>query len=855
MKKQNNYLYSTSYYEESFNYKKFLKQFILRSEFIGFGILTPFYAILGFFVLEIPPKSSHIFFLTALFTAFLVVIYVVISTSKYLKPIKKFINSIYNNTINQIPPEEKYKLLRTFFQLPIRQSIDAFIRTTTGVILFTLLLNFFIEYDFYKIIVTITIFFMFGASCGISYYMFLEDLISKIINSNVFRTRVLLEEMDKIYFFKYKYTLSYLLFLAFFMISSLSGFVASQFGEYWSKELHQERVHQKISNLREDIHTFFMNIQKQLSQLEKNNEFLTFIKKQNNTNKIKIFINSEILKDTIFMDYALFDNKNKEILFSSNYFIQNNEFQFIREQIENSSGKTIITGFRLTSDNPHRILIYIKPYKDNLYHILFINLANLEQRYLFNNEQSIKNIFLIIDRNLKIIASTEPELRFQELNNLTHNLDILKQDSGLNEKIYFKKFLYELFFEKEKLSEIYIANLYAKSLYQEKISFSVFILATTYMLIGILFIFFIIYLVNKKTKSLELVNTSLDLVAKGNFKKIKMLITNDEFGSVSISLIKLKHNLRNTLKRTIEITNLAKQSSEHFKQLTDELVNDSENEAATTEQISATIEEISATMDKISEYANEQTFLIQNLSKGINELTMVIKEAQNNLKEIKTIINESEQLKNQSEQEIILMTEAMNQIQQTSSKITNIISIVREIADQINLLSLNASIEAARAGEYGKGFAVVADEVSKLADKTMNSIKDINLLIKNSNEQIHYGINITNKVKNILSDMIKEFQRINQLSLKISEVIIKQEFVNTGILSQTKSVVNKSNEIQSSINEQKLAIKEITESIASINKTILNSTENARKINTQAKELENKIKELETLLQYFNLDE
>jgi methyl-accepting chemotaxis protein len=839
------------YYEESFNYNKFLIQFLLRSEFIGFGILTPIYAIFGYYVLEVSPTVAPIYFVIAFITALFVIYYVIISTYFYLKPIKKFIHAIYNNQIDQISEKEKYVLLKKFFQIPLNRSIDVFVRTASAVIIFTILLNFFIEYDFYKIIISITIFFMFAASCGLSYYFFLDDLILKITNSNTFRTRVLLEEMKDIYIIKYKYTLSYLLFLSFFMISSLSGFIASKFGEYWSKELHQEKVHQKVLTLKQNLHSMLSDLQNQLSLLEQK-EF--FVNPTNKENELKKYILTTLLKDSLYLDYAIYNVKNKEIIFSMKDFIKNESFiqNFILSSVSNT---VLIKGFLLQKQVNFRILAFIKPYKENLYHIVFINLSNLEQRFLYNEEQSLKNIFLIFDKDFKIVASTEAKIRFKGMEELISDLNILKKENGLYPKVYFNKSIYEIYFEKSNFSDFYIANLYAKSLYQEKISFSVFILATTYMLIGMLFIFLMIYLLNQKTKSLDLVNLSLNLVAKGDFKKIKMLITNDEFGSVSISLIKLKHNLRKTLKQTIELTNLAKYNSQQFKQLTDSLVNDSENEAATTEEISATIEEISASMDKIADYTNEQTYLIQNLSNGINELTVVIKEAQQNLKEIKSIISESEHLKNESEKNILLMTEAMNQIQQTSSKITNIVSIVKEIADQINLLSLNASIEAARAGEAGKGFAVVADEVSKLADKTMNSIKDINLLIKSTNEQILNGTNISNKVKNILSDMISEFQRINDLSIKISDVIIKQEFVNTGVLSQTKSVVNKSKEIQANINEQKLAIKEITESISSINKTILNSTENARKINTQAKDLEHKIQELENLLNQFQFDE
>jgi methyl-accepting chemotaxis protein len=693
---------------------------------------------------------------------------------------------------------------------------------------------------------------MFSSICGIIYYLLLEDLMLKIMNSNIFRNNAVLEERENFYYIKFRYILTYLLFLALFFISSLSGFITSQFGKSRSKELHHELVQNRISKLNQNTKEFIDGLENQVKAIQKTKTVDNIPKK---SQEWKNLIQKEFLSDPLFMDIAIYNAKENMILYNENRMIPD-EMESIKDMFNISSNNHFIyKSIRLTKGDPHRILVLVHPLEKDFYYIIFLNLYNFEQRFFSFPDVSNKNIFLFIDPNLQIVASSEPSLRFKNLDTLTKNTEFFSKDKEIIHTLFFNKSIYELYFEKVLSSGFYVANLYAKSLYQDKVSYTVATLSTTYLLIGIVFIFFITYIVNKKTQSLEIVNQALDLVSKGNFKKIKMFITNDEFGNVSLSLIKLKHNLRHTLKETIQLTNISKQFSQNFKSLTEHLVHDSENQAATTEQISASIEEISATMDKISEFANEQTYLINNLSKSIDELTTVIKEAQQNLKEIKSIINESEKLKSMSEKEILTMTDAMNQIQQTSTKITSIINIVKEIADQINLLSLNASIEAARAGEYGKGFAVVADEVSKLADKTMNSIKDINSLIKNSNEQIHYGIQVSSKVKNILTDMIQEFQNINQLSQKISEVIIKQEFVNTGVLSQTRSVVQKSNEIQSNIMEQKMAIKEITESIASINKTILTSTENARRINTKATELERKIQELENLLKEFQLGE
>ena len=115
----------------------------------------------------------------------------------------------------------------------------------------------------------------------------------------------------------------------------------------------------------------------------------------------------------------------------------------------------------------------------------------------------------------------------------------------------------------------------------------------------------------------------------------------------------------------------------------------------------------------------------------------------------------------------------MNEVTDRVKEITAVLTIISEIADQTNLLALNASIEAARAGEHGKGFAVVADEVRKLAERTQDSLDNINKM-----------------AKMIIQSVDETYQLVEKSSDGIKEVANSAGVVNTAVISFTLSVTS-----------------------------------------------------------------
>ncbi|BCH60617.1 hypothetical protein RvVAR0630_32410 [Agrobacterium vitis] len=129
---------------------------------------------------------------------------------------------------------------------------------------------------------------------------------------------------------------------------------------------------------------------------------------------------------------------------------------------------------------------------------------------------------------------------------------------------------------------------------------------------------------------------------------------------------------------------------------------------------------------------------------------------------------------------------AMEQIEKSSSEISNIITVIDEIAFQTNLLALNAGVKAARAGEAGKGFAVVAQEVRELAQRSANAAKDIKALINTSNTQVQSGVQLMGETGKALETMVAEVQEINR---HVSAIVDAAHEQSSG-LQQINTAVN-----------------------------------------------------------------
>ncbi|HPA73050.1 MAG TPA: methyl-accepting chemotaxis protein [Spirochaetota bacterium] len=230
--------------------------------------------------------------------------------------------------------------------------------------------------------------------------------------------------------------------------------------------------------------------------------------------------------------------------------------------------------------------------------------------------------------------------------------------------------------------------------------------------------------------------------------------------------------------------------------------------------MSATFEELASSLDMIKNSTQDQKGEIE---KTIG-LMKTLREAQDEVSRgnqavTESIANVSSSTAN-SEANLQQMISMMEIISEGGSSIGNFISIIDDISDKINLLSLNAAIEAARAGDAGKGFAVVADEIGKLAGATSDNSKEISKVISKITTDIVNGMKIVNATKTSTEAVVGLVTDINGQIENVQGLVSNLKNALKDVMGQSTRVEGLAKSIADSTVEQAAAMNETTSMVA-----------------------------------------
>lgn len=300
----------------------------------------------------------------------------------------------------------------------------------------------------------------------------------------------------------------------------------------------------------------------------------------------------------------------------------------------------------------------------------------------------------------------------------------------------------------------------------------------------------------------------------------------DDIGRLFHGFNRAVTNVRQMIDRVIEAVSMTSSASDQISSATQQLASGAQEQSVQADEVAAAMEEMSRTIVENAEGATRTAEVAASNGETANENGEVVLQMVDKIRDIGDVVTHS--------------AETVEDLGASSKEIGEIVATIDEIADQTNLLALNAAIEAARAGEHGKGFAVVADEVRELAERTAQATGKIEAMIgsiqseteeavssiQRGREEVEVGINLADRAR-------AAFQEI---------------------VDGTSEMANRVSDIAAATEEQSTTSEQISQNVEAISTVSAESAQGVEEIAQSADQLNRLTDDLQSLLNQFTID-
>lgn len=377
----------------------------------------------------------------------------------------------------------------------------------------------------------------------------------------------------------------------------------------------------------------------------------------------------------------------------------------------------------------------------------------------------------------------------------------------------------------------------------QKIVIELFIVA---VILIIILIERVVHFIIKPVKEL---NHTIKSITEGDFTVEVKVKGNDEIATMSSSMQRFIETMHNTIQEVGKMSESLDHQAKNSSRVALELYDSAETQSNAMTELNQTVDELAMAVSEVAENATELSIVVTEASQDGKEASIKMKDTVAISEKGKADMGQVSMAMTNLNDSIEQLIKSVEEVDESSEKINNIVLLIGEIANQTNLLSLNAAIEAARAGEAGKGFAVVASEIRKLAETSQESVNNITELTSNiaslvnntiqktqeSADNIKQSIDLVGTAENTFGDIYNTVNETNNIVQKMMEKVTKVDEVATSVAAITEEQSAAAEEILATSENLSNHAKKVTENSHTVDEDAAKLLETAENLNTSMK--------------------
>lgn len=321
-------------------------------------------------------------------------------------------------------------------------------------------------------------------------------------------------------------------------------------------------------------------------------------------------------------------------------------------------------------------------------------------------------------------------------------------------------------------------------------------------------------LVNSKLfleKEVLKISKAIERIESGDFTAVvEVADLYSDMGKLGNRINEMTANLRSLILDIRDAVDATASATQEISSSADEMASGAQQQTMQTTEVASSIEQMTKTIIETSKNTSVASDIARKAGSTAKEGGKVIEETIEGMNSIAEVVSHS--------------ASTVQNLANSSSQIGEIVQVIEDIADQTNLLALNAAIEAARAGEQGRGFAVVADEVRKLAERTTKATKEITIMIKtiqnetekaitsmsDGTSKVESGRILANKAGKALADIINSTERVSDVITQVAAAAEEQSRASDEISRSIETINSVTQETSSGVSQIATAVDDLS---------------------------------------------